>query len=55
MTNENFVQQGWQCPICKTIYSPTTPMCFYCTSKNEVTTYSTVPNIKYTNMKGDEG
>lgn len=22
--------QGWQCPICGRVYSPTTPMCFYC-------------------------
>ena len=25
-----FAQQGWQCPICKKVYSPTTPMCYYC-------------------------
>lgn len=25
-----FAQQGWQCPCCKKVYSPTTPMCFYC-------------------------
>lgn len=23
-------RQGWQCPICKRVYSPTTPMCWYC-------------------------
>lgn len=22
--------QGWQCPICKRVYSPSMPMCFYC-------------------------
>ena len=22
--------QGWQCPICGRVYSPSTPMCFYC-------------------------
>lgn len=27
------VMQGWQCPICKRVYSPTTPMCFYCGNK----------------------
>ena len=26
----DFAQQGWQCPICKRVYSPTTPMCYYC-------------------------
>ena len=24
------VNKGWQCPICGSVYSPTTPMCFYC-------------------------
>ena len=27
---KGFVQEGWMCPICKRIYSPTTPMCWYC-------------------------
>lgn len=30
MDNYNFVQQGWQCPICKRVYSPFTPCCFTC-------------------------
>ena len=25
--------KGWQCPICDRVYSPTTPMCFYCGNK----------------------
>ena len=24
------VQQGWQCPICKRVYSPLTFMCYFC-------------------------
>lgn len=24
------IQQGWQCPVCKRVYSPSTPMCFFC-------------------------
>ena len=28
-----FVNKGWQCPICDRVYSPTTPMCFYCGNK----------------------
>lgn len=28
MINENFAQQGWQCPICKRVYSPMTAMCY---------------------------
>lgn len=23
-------QQGWQCPVCKRVYSPLTSMCLYC-------------------------
>lgn len=34
-----FIRQGWQCPICGRVYSPTTPMCMYC--KNERFTAST--------------
>ena len=30
MLNEIGAQQGWQCPICKRVYSPSTMMCFYC-------------------------
>ncbi|HEU4602626.1 MAG TPA: hypothetical protein VFS24_11685 [Steroidobacteraceae bacterium] len=22
--------QGWQCPMCRRVYSPTQPMCMYC-------------------------
>ena len=24
------IQQGWECPKCGRIYSPTTPMCLHC-------------------------
>ena len=40
--------QGWQCPICKRVYSPFTHMCLYCSSK-EITTI-TLPNTS-TNVK----
>lgn len=26
----NIAMQGWQCPICKRVYSPFTTMCPYC-------------------------
>ena len=32
------VQQGWQCPMCQHVYSPTTPMCYYCPPKTTVQT-----------------
>lgn len=39
MENYNyFAPQGWQCPICKRVYSPSTPCCFYCGAESKVTT-----------------
>ena len=38
MTNEIIAQQGWQCPICKRVYSPQTMMCFYCGGECKTTT-----------------
>ena len=35
ITNQEFVRQGWQCPICKKVYAPQTPMCFSCPEKTE--------------------
>lgn len=37
--------QGWQCPICKTVYSPNTPVCFYCNPNSTRTTATTVPQV----------
>lgn len=31
------VQQGWQCPVCKRVYSPTTIMCICCGNTEPVT------------------
>ena len=28
--SEFIAQQGWQCPICKRVYSPLTFMCYFC-------------------------
>ncbi len=38
MITENFAQHGWQCPICKRVYSPFTPSCFYCGNEQIITT-----------------
>lgn len=27
---EKLINQGWECPKCSRIYSPTTPMCLHC-------------------------
>ena len=37
--NYGFIQQGWECPKCHRIYSPTQSFCLYC-NDNRVT-YST--------------
>lgn len=34
------VQQGWQCPICKRVYSPFAVMCYYCGGENKTSTTS---------------
>jgi hypothetical protein len=37
----SMAQQGWQCPVCKHVFSPSTPVCFYCPPKTETTTNTT--------------
>lgn len=38
-----FTPQGWKCPQCGRVYSPSTPMCYYCggTEKKTITTDKT--------------
>lgn len=36
------VQQGWQCPVCKRVYSPFTPCCFYCGEEGMTKTTTTI-------------
>jgi uncharacterized OB-fold protein len=35
------IQQGWQCPVCGRVYSPITPMCYYCGGEQKTITYTT--------------
>ena len=35
MYNDGYVPQGWQCPRCKRIYSPTYPWCIFCSSNDQ--------------------
>ena len=44
------VQQGWQCPLCKRIYSPLTPMCWYCGEEGATKTYTTTSETRAMNM-----
>ena len=40
-----FVNMGWQCPICKRVYSPFTHMCMYCGNREvETITLPKLPN-----------
>ena len=43
---EGFAPHGWQCPICRRVYSPTTPMCYYCGNGVVTTTTTTTTNIE---------
>jgi uncharacterized OB-fold protein len=37
------IQQGWECPKCGRIYSPTTPMCSHC--PQEVTPWASTNDL----------
>lgn len=41
MNDFNFTPQGWECPKCKRVYSPTTIMCVACPSMTSSTSNST--------------
>jgi ribosomal protein S27AE len=39
MINQHgFTQQGWECPKCGRVYSPSTPMCLSCPEKTMTST-----------------
>lgn len=41
-------QQGWVCPCCHRVYSPSTPMCLYCVPGRVVTQPNTLnPNTDF--------
>jgi hypothetical protein len=35
MFQTSFIPQGWECPKCKRVYSPTTSMCSHCSQHTE--------------------
>lgn len=54
MTNEflTITPQGWVCPTCGRVYSPYTPMCYYCGREQKTTTYTTnTENVETAKMK----
>jgi len=49
MSDFNFIPQGWECPKCKRVYSPTTMMCIACPQYTTGTTGTqTTPNLNLT-------
>jgi hypothetical protein len=40
---QGLVAQGWQCPICLHVYSPTTSMCSYCPASAKVSSDTSRP------------
>ena len=48
----SFTNQGWECPKCHRVYSPTTPMCLYCGDKQVTitTTTGTIPPQRKTEV-----
>ena len=42
---QSFVPQGWQCPVCKRVYSPSTPWCYFCWNQETTTTTTTSVEI----------
>lgn len=48
MFQATFIPQGWECPKCKRVYSPTTMMCSYCPeNKQVITSTSTITSTTY--------
>jgi uncharacterized OB-fold protein len=46
MLQTTFIPQGWECPKCKRVYSPTTSMCSHCPQHNQgVTSSGTTLNV----------
>ena len=43
--------RGWVCPKCGRVYSPNTPMCFYCSNNEQPTVTTTTTNP--TNLGSD--
>ena len=48
-----YVQQGWQCPVCKRVYSPSTFQCFYCGNQEVITSDKVLINTQETNTYPD--
>jgi len=47
MNDFNFTPQGWECPKCKRVYSPTTIMCIACPQHTKTITTTTTDLLVY--------
>lgn len=46
----NFIEQGWQCPICKRVMSPRQDYCIFCANhESSYSTAGTSAGISYQN------
>ena len=43
MSQTSFIPQGWECPKCKRVYSPTTIMCIACPQHTKTMTTTDTP------------
>jgi len=55
MNDFNFIAQGWECPKCKRIYSPTTTMCIACPSLTGFATFGTSSTSSMHNFQQTKG
>jgi hypothetical protein len=55
MSNFDFTPQGWECPKCKRVYSPTTIMCVACPSMTGSITVGTSSTLSIHNFQQTEG
>lgn len=42
-----YAPQGWQCPVCGRVYSPSTTMCFYCNNSPTNTNSNGTFKVEY--------
>lgn len=50
--NEFIAQQGWQCPLCKRVYSPFTPLCWYCGGEGTTKASTDIDWVKHEGTTG---
>ena len=55
MYQTSFIPQGWECPKCKRVYSPTTSMCAHCPQHTQgITSSGTTSTANFHNFESDK-